>query len=74
MSDRRVIHIKAGERKFIPVKTGTAEIECLAGVCKISNRSRTVSRLLQPGSLLKLNSSSVYVVDAKTDMLLNVYG
>lgn len=74
MSERRVIHIKAGERKFLPVKSGMAQIECLTGVCKISNRDRTVSRLLQPGSQLQLKSSSVYIVDAKTDMLLNVYG
>ena len=74
MSNRRVIHIKAGERKFIPVKTGTKEIECLAGVSKISNRDRTVSRLLQPGSQLKLKSPSIYFIDAKTDMLLSVCG
>lgn len=73
MTERRMI-IKAGERKLIPVRNGPAEVKCLAGVCKISNRDRGVSRLLQTGSQIKLQSSSVYVVDAKTDMLLNVYG
>lgn len=74
MTDHRTIHIKAGERKLIPVNNGAAELKCLAGVCKISNQARTVSRVLQTGSQIKLNASSVYVVDAKTDMLLNIYG
>lgn len=73
MTERKII-IRAGERKLIPVSNGPAEVKCLAGVCKISNRDRSVSRLLQTGSQIELPSSSVYVVDAKTDMLLNVRG
>ena len=74
MSERRVFHIRAGDRKLIPVKSGTAVVNCLAGVCTINNRELTVSRLLKPGSRLQLKSQAVYVVRAKTDMLLNVCG
>ena len=74
MSRQKMFHIKAGSRKLIPVSSGPVEMKCLAGVCKISNRNRTLSRLLKTGSTIKLPSSSVYVVDAKTDMLLNIYG
>lgn len=64
--------MRAGDRKLIPVKSGTAVVNCLAGVCTINNKDRSFSRLLKPGSRLQLQPQAVYVVRAKTDMLLNV--